>query len=136
MYCTNCGQQMNENQAICLNCGVQKRVYRNYCENCGAQTNPNAVICTNCGVSLQHNGGTTNNPVPGAYLNGHDKTLMAVLCFFLGGIGIHNFIMGETKKGIFKIIMAFVCGISSILALIDFIKILTNSYVVDPDKLI
>jgi len=75
------------------------------------------------------------NPAPGN-LNGQDKVTMALICFFLGGIGIHNFMMGETKKGIFKIIMLFCCGISGILALIDFIKILTDSYVVDPDKLI
>ena len=56
--------------------------------------------------------------------------------FFLGGIGIHNFMMGETKKGIFKIVMAFCCGIGGILALIDFVKILMDKYVVDPDKLI
>ena len=134
MYCTNCGQEMQENQAVCLGCGVQKRTSRNYCENCGAQTNPNAVVCRNCGVSLQ--GGAVNNAAPGAYLNEQDKTLMAIICFFLGGLGIHNFMMGETKKGIFKIAMSFVCGISAIFALIDFIKILTNSYVVDPDKLI
>jgi uncharacterized membrane protein YvbJ len=125
---------MNENQAICLGCGVQKRASKNYCENCGAQTNPNAVICTNCGVSLQ--GGNGANAAPGTYLNGQDKTLIAIICFFLGGLGIHNFMLGETKKGVFKIIMAFVCGISAIFALIDFIKILTNTYVVDPDKLI
>ena len=61
---------------------------------------------------------------------------MLLICFFLGGLGIHNFMMGETKKGIFKIIMSFVCGIGAILALIDLIKIAMGSYEVNPDKLI
>jgi hypothetical protein len=42
--------------------------------------------------------------------------------------------MGETKKGVVKIVLSFLCGIGGILALIDFIKILTDKYVVDPDK--
>lgn len=62
--------------------------------------------------------------------------MMALVCFFLGGIGIHNFIMGETKKGVMKIVTSFLCGIGGILALIDFVKILMGTYVVDPNKLI
>lgn len=60
---------------------------------------------------------------------------MAVVCFFLGTIGVHNFIMGETKKGIIKIVTSCI-GVGSILALIDFIKILTDKYVIEPDKFI
>lgn len=44
--------------------------------------------------------------------------------------------MGETKKGIFKICMSLLCGIGGILALIDFVKILTDSYQYDPEKLV
>jgi len=44
--------------------------------------------------------------------------------------------MGETKKGVFRIIMSLFCGLGCIFALIDLIKIATGSYVVDPDKLI
>ena len=68
-------------------------------------------------------------------LNGQDKVVILLLCFFLGGFGIHNFMMGETKKGIFKIIMSCIC-LGGIFALIDFIKICMDSYVVDPDALI
>lgn len=69
-------------------------------------------------------------------LNGQDKTTMILICLFLAGLGIHNFMMGETKKGVFKIIMSCCCGIGSILALIDLIKICTDKYEVDPDKLV
>ena len=43
--------------------------------------------------------------------------------------------MGDTKKGIMKIVFCVLCGISGILALIDFIKILMDKYEVDPEKL-
>ena len=59
---------------------------------------------------------------------------MALICFFLGGLGIHNFMMGETKKGIVKIVLSLCLGIGGIIALIDFIKILMDKYVIDPEK--
>jgi hypothetical protein len=43
--------------------------------------------------------------------------------------------MGETKKGIVKIVASLCFGIGAILALIDFIKILTDKYVVNPDAM-
>ena len=69
-------------------------------------------------------------------LNGQDKVVMILVCLFLGHIGIHNFMMGETKKGIFKIIMLFACCASVVLAFIDLFKIATDSYVIDPEALI
>lgn len=127
MYCTNCGKEMNEQQAICLNCGVKPGVGRAFCGHCGRSVAPNAEVCMGCGVPLKKAAGN---------LAGKDKTTMALICFFLGGLGVHNFMMGESKKGIFKIVMSLCCGIGGIFALIDFINILCDKYVVDPEKLI
>ena len=134
MFCKNCGKPMNDNQAICLNCGVQTGVGNAFCQNCGNPVDPNAVVCLSCGVALK-SGNKIGNAAAGD-LNGQSKTTMAIVCFFLGALGIHNFMMGETKKGIFRICMNLACGLGGIFALIDFIKILTNSYVVDPEKLV
>lgn len=125
MYCTNCGKEMNENQAICLNCGVKTGTGKSFCKNCGSGIPAGAEVCMNCGVAVKAND-----------LGGQDKVVMALVCFFLGGIGIHNFMMGETKKGIVKIISTCCCGIGGILALIDFIKILMDKYAADPEKYI
>ncbi len=62
--------------------------------------------------------------------------MIVVLCFYFGGWGIHNFLMGETKKGIFKIVMSCLCWLGKIFARIDFIKILCDKYVVDSAKLV
>lgn len=126
MYCRNCGVEMADNQAICIKCGVKTGEGSTFCSNCGKTTDPNAQFCLNCGVELK-------KPAS-ANLNGQDKVVMAVVSFFLGGLGIHNFMMGETKKGIAKIIASLCCGIGGILALIDFIRILMDKYTVDPDK--
>lgn len=126
MYCTNCGEEMNDNQAICLKCGVKVGDGKGYCGNCGATLAENADVCLNCGVEAKKKGD----------LNGKDKVTMAVICFLLGGLGIHNFMMGETKKGVLRLVLSLCCGLGGILALIDFIKILMDKYEVDPDKLI
>ncbi len=129
MFCKNCGEQMNDNQAICLKCGVKVGQGNSFCQNCGNAVTPEAEVCLNCGVAIK------NGP-NGDYLAGKDKITMALICFFLGGLGIHNFMMGETKKGILKIVLSLCVGLGWIFALIDFIKILTDKYEVNPDKLI
>ena len=130
MFCRNCGKEMNDNQAICLNCGVKTGEGSAFCSNCGGAVAPGAEVCMNCGVAIKKAG------VAGG-IDKDNKIVMALVCFFLGGIGIHNFMMGETKKGIVKIVGTVVlCGIGGILALIDFIKILMDKYEVDPEKFI
>lgn len=128
MYCRNCGEQMNDNQAICVKCGVKVGEGTSFCANCGNTLAPNAAVCLSCGVAVKKAGLGD--------LGGHDKIMILLLCFFLGGIGIHNFVMGETKKGVFKIVMLCCCGLGGIFALIDFVKICMNKYEVNPDKLI
>ncbi len=125
MFCKNCGEPMNDNQAICLKCGVKTGEGSTFCANCGNTVAPGAEVCLSCGVAVKK---------PTAGLAGHDKVTMALICFFLGGIGIHNFMMGETKKGIVKIVLSLCVGIGGILALIDFVRILTDKYEVNPDK--
>ena len=124
MYCKNCGEQMNDNQAICIKCGVKVGEGNAYCANCGKDIAPNAEVCLSCGVAVKKT----------ANYGGYDKIVLALICFFLGGIGIHNFMLGETKKGIVKIVLSFCFGIGAILALIDFVRILTDKYEVNPDK--
>ena len=128
MFCRNCGGEMNDNQAICLKCGVKTGEGNAYCSNCGAPVSPEAAVCLSCGVAIK------KAAAAGGDLGGKDKIVIALVCFFLGGIGIHNFMMGETKKGIVKIVASFCLGLGGILALIDLIKILMDKYVVDPEK--
>lgn len=55
MYCKNCGEPMNENQAACLHCGVAAGAGKSFCPNCGNAVLEEAVICVKCGVSLKNN---------------------------------------------------------------------------------
>ena len=128
MFCRNCGGEMNDNQAICLKCGVKTGEGNAYCSNCGASVSPEAAVCLSCGVAIK------KAAAAGGDLDGKDKIVIALVCFFLGGLGIHNFMMGETKKGIVKIVASFCFYLGGLLALIDLIKILMDKYVVDPTK--
>lgn len=119
---------MNDNQAICLKCGVKTGEGNAYCSNCGASVSPEAAVCLSCGVAIK------KAAAAGGDLGGKDKIVIALVCFFLGGLGIHNFMMGETKKGIVKIVASFCFYLGGLLALIDLIKILMDKYVVDPTK--
>ena len=125
MFCRNCGEQLNDNQAICLKCGVAVGEGKSFCSNCGATVNENQEICLTCGCKVAPD---NKQATAKGKLNGQDKMTMILVCLFLGGLGIHNFMMGETKRGIWKIVLSFCCGIGGILALIDLIKICTDSY--------
>lgn len=130
MYCKNCGAEVNENAAACLSCGANPKNGKKFCANCGSQLNENQVVCLSCGAKVSGSAGDQD-------FGNYSKVTIALICFFLGSIGIHNFMLGETKKGIVKIVATIItCGaIGGILALIDFIRILTDNYEVNPEKM-
>ena len=53
------------------------------------------------------------------------RTVAAVLCFFLGALGIHRFYVGKVGTGVLMIVTL---GGLGIWALIDFIMILVGSF--------
>lgn len=140
MYCTNCGEQMEDNQAVCTKCGFAKGTENKYCKNCGAEVEPQQAICTKCGYSINDEKQLeTSNQI-----GGQDKTVIILVAVFIGTLGVHNFMMGETKKGVFKLILSLVggwlCGIGILVSLIftimDIVKIASGTYVIDENKLV
>lgn len=55
-----------------------------------------------------------------------DKIAAVLLAFFLGGFGVHQFYLGQKKKGILYLIF-FWTAIPAIIAFIDFILLLVMS---------
>ncbi len=49
------------------------------------------------------------------------------VCLFFGTLGIHNFMMGEKKKGVMKILLLWT-GLATLLAIFDFLKLLFDKY--------
>lgn len=62
-------------------------------------------------------------------LPGAEKKISAGICgILLGALGIHRFILGDTKGGILRILITVVtCGAGSLIGLIEGIIYLTKS---------
>lgn len=100
-----------------------------FCRKCGVQIEDNVKECPVCGEAVSCE---ASSCCAAPTYCGRSKSTMAILAFLFGSLGVHNFLMGEVKKGLMKILLSFV-GISYIFAVIDFVKILTDEYKVDPN---
>lgn len=98
MYCKNCGNEMNENAAVCLNCGTAKNTGKGFCANCGNAVNENAAVCLNCGANISNKGGN-------GQVGDKHKIVAGLLSIFLGHLGIHWFYLGFKNKGIINILL-------------------------------
>lgn len=90
-----------------------------FCSNCGAEICDKAVVCVKCGCAVY----TTENKDINASSKDWIATLL--LCFFLGGFGVHRFYVGKVGTGVLQLITLGACGIWT---LIDFIIIAVGSF--------
>lgn len=108
-----------------MGCGCKPLKANKFCQNCGAETSEHQEVCIKCGVKL------SNSDVLSGFSGGtRQKVVAALLAFFLGAIGIHDFYLGYTGRGVVKIILTitvFGAIVSEIWSLVDFITILTSS---------
>lgn len=59
---------------------------------------------------------------------GKNKLVAALLAFFLGSLGIHNFYLGATTAGIIQLAATILtCGIAGVLAFVEFILLILMS---------
>lgn len=124
MFCKNCGNQMDENAAICVKCGFQKGHGNKFCSNCGNEVTPGASICVNCGCALE----AVSNVDTSAQKS---RLVAGLLGIFLGVFGVHNFYLGYTGKAVAQLLISVLscftlAGVSEIWGLIEGILVLTN----------
>lgn len=102
-----------------------------YCRNCGQENPEGAVYCSGCGASLEQNA---------APRTGKSRLAVGLIALFLGSLGIHNFYLGYTNKGLTQLLVsliggAFTCGIATVAvaiwALIEAIQIFTGTIATD-----
>lgn len=62
----------------------------------------------------------------GVSADGKSQLVAALLCFFLGALGVHDFYLGYIGKGILQIFLSLIV-IGFILVIIDLVRILTGS---------
>lgn len=117
-----------------------------YCKKCGAMLNDEDKFCNICGAQAVNE---ISNPLVNTTnttqsndnaVSDKSRAAAAVLCFFLGGLGIHDFYLGNSSKGITKIILfltSFLVVPAIVLiiwVLVDFINILVGSAVDSQNK--
>lgn len=95
-----------------------------FCQNCGTQIEESQTFCPGCGA--QQTAGATN--VAAGNPEAKSKMAAGLLGIFLGSIGIHNFYLGNTSRGVIQIVVTLVtCGFGGIWGLIEGIMILAGS---------
>lgn len=95
-----------------------------YCTNCGKQIDDKAVICVHCGVAV-NNPVLTSSLIDTSGIQRYDWLTTLLLCFFLGGLGVHSFYTKKTGIGVAQLLTLGGCGIW---ALVDLIMIITDSF--------
>lgn len=150
MYCRNCGNVLPLNGDICPNCGVPKGDGTHFCPNCDAHIEANMSFCAACGCPLmgQSNGSAgygqsySQNTAyaqsgypPQTGYQPRSRVVAGVLGILLGSLGIHNFYLGFTSRGLTQLLVTLIggavtCGIASaamgIWGIVEGIMILTN----------
>lgn len=135
MYCRNCGAVLQPGNTICTKCGVPAGLGNNFCPNCAAPTDVNAVMCVRCGVFFA---GPQN--VAPQETQQRSKLVAALLAFFLGTLGIHNFYLGYTNKAVTQLLLTllasfFTCGLSAVAvqiwAIVEGVQLLTGTISTD-----
>ncbi len=126
MYCRHCGEEMNENQVICLKCGVEAGSGKSFCPNCGNQVAEEAVICVKCGVSLKKK--NTSNAGGGDTDGIKRRSIVTAILLSIITCGIYSiywFVVltnemnkasgkaGDTSGGIAFLLSLVTCGIYS-----------------------
>ena len=118
MYCRNCGNSMDPKAVVCVKCGAAAGDGTNYCPYCGAETRFDANVGTQCGNPLA-------KPVDPSTQK--SRMVAGLLGILLGGLGAHNFYLGNNSRAILQIVLNLCCGAGAIWGLIEGIMILTGS---------
>lgn len=160
MYCKNCGASLLECQGKCGNCNVKTGTGKEYCDNCGSKIDNLSNFCPYCGNQLKltepvfdgtaesaqadnmsHQAFNNQQNKHGYYGNNQQayqnqiltqksKFVAALLAFFVGCFGVHNFYLGYTGKAIAQLVMTVLVvtmPISAIWAFVEFILILVDN---------
>ena len=103
-----------------------------FCVKCGKELEENQAFCANCGTKVDGEAEEKTTVISGSDVVGEKSRIAAgLLGIFLGALGIHNFYLGYTGKGVAQLLISVLsCGVLSVVsgvwALIEAIMIFTD----------
>ena len=116
MFCRNCGNELMDGAIVCGRCGFAPGNGTSFCPHCGRPVMEGQAICLNCGFSLE------------PPKSDKSKLAAGLLGLFLGGYGVHNFYLGNTKRAVIQLLLTiFTCGLAGIWGFVEGILILTGA---------
>ncbi|MEX1378283.1 MAG: TM2 domain-containing protein [Eubacteriales bacterium] len=94
-----------------------------YCRNCGREMGENQNKCESCGT--YQNIGTSTRELS------KSRLVVGIIGILLGTLGIHNFILGHTSRGLTQLLITcLTCGVGGFIvwvwSLVESIQILTG----------
>jgi len=106
-----------------------------YCKTCGKEIKEGDVFCGFCGAKVDDKKDETISsdlnrmvhPINDGSASPRSRLVAALLAFFLGGFGAHEFYVGKTGAGILMLVFFWTC-IPSIIAFVQFIIILIGEF--------
>ena len=128
MFCKNCGRNLGE-------------VQKDLCDECEATLNTSNIenedvevikeVGTNNNNNNNYNNSTNNINYTNNNPEAKSKMAAGLLGIFLGGLGIHNFYLGYTGKGVGQLLLSiascgFLAWVSAVWGLIEGILIFTG----------
>ncbi|MBI5892477.1 MAG: TM2 domain-containing protein [Deltaproteobacteria bacterium] len=111
MFCRNCGNEIRENQEICLKCGVKPLSGGKYCQNCGVDVLPQQEICVKCGVRLAGGANISGRKMINPSTPPKNPIAAGILSVLILGVG--HMYLGQVLKGVVLLIGGVILIIST-----------------------
>ena len=99
----------NRRPRTCGQCGRNVRVDDVYCPACGHRLDDNSKTRTSASRETYQ---TNSEPLTGVVCNDitHSRVVAALLDFFLGSLGVHNFYLGFYTRAICQLVLTVLIG--------------------------
>lgn len=139
-HCATCGNPVSDGARYCDRCGATVEPSPTSCPRCGTPCQPQDIHCSNCGYPLQNPGNYYYGPYSQPGYRTRSRFLAGILAILLGALGVHNFYLGFTQRGVIQLLLStvgviFTCGLSALVAeiwaIVEAILLFTNNTNVD-----
>src|SRR5574344_1566316 len=126
-FCTQCGAKIPIGSQFCPSCGSKQQyaTQNNTYQQCNQNTQ---------GSSTAQNMNNQNAQQKNTNVSPKSRLAACLLCFFLGGLGIHRFYVGKTGSGVAQLFFNWLT--LGIWSLVDFIMICCGTFTDGDGKVI